>query len=524
MTFDLTTINDIHQLRESCDLECKLAQGKHGGGSLPRDFWPTYSAFANTQGGDVLLGVKENSDHTFEIVGVSNPVKVIDELWNGANNPQQVSINLLQEKYVKEIEIEGVTLIHIHIPRATRRQRPVYLKNNPITGTYRRLNSSDTHEDRENIQRMMAEAGENSRDGEILKGFGLDDISQDTLKRYRQMYTNRHPDHPWNQLEDEEFLRTIGGWGKDREKDISGLSRAGLLMFGKLPSIHEAFSYYMLDYQEQRDAEERWADRLTLDGRWSGNLFDFFLQVIGKLTADLKVPFVLKGETREDDTPVHKALREAFVNCLVHADYSNRASVLVIKRQDMFFFRNPGLMRVPQEIAVLGGESDCRNRNLHKMFRFVGLGEQAGSGVPKIFQGWDDLHWRKPLIQEKLDPSEQTVLEMHMVSLLPDSAVNELQRELGNRFDKLTRDERLVLVTAYADRTIDHGRMMQIMDIHPHDLTRLFAKLTEQGLLLQEGVGRGTVYFLEQARRQDELTELLTPGKGSSGSNGPSSG
>ena len=509
MIFDLASINDIHELKESCDLECKLAQGKGGQGALPKDFWPTYSAFANTQGGDVLLGVREKQGHVFEIAGVNQPEKVLDELWNGANNTQLASVNLLQEKNVRTIVVDGKKLIHIHIPRATRRQRPVFLKNNPLTGTYRRLNTSDVLEEKENIQRMLAEAGDASRDSDILTGFDLNDLSQDTLKRYRQMYTNRHPDHPWNQVGDEEFLRNIGGWGKDREKGINGLTQAGLLMFGKLPSISEAFSYYMLDYQEQTDGdtEERWSDRFTLDGRWSGNLFDFFLQVIGRLTANLKVPFVLKGKTREDDTPVHKALREAFVNCLVHADYSNRASVLVIKRPDMFRFRNPGLMRVLQEVAIQGGESDCRNRNLHKMFRFVGLGEQAGSGIPKIFQGWDGQHWRRPFLQEKLEPSEQTVLEMHMVSLLPEETVKALQDKFGGRFEALSRDERLILATAHTNGTIDHARMMQIMDVHPHDLTKLFSSLTEQGLLLQNGSGRGTIYFLEEAQHVDNLIE-----------------
>lgn len=76
---------------------------------------------------------------------------------------------------------------------------------------------------------------------------------------------------------------------------------------------------------------------------------------------------------------MHVALREALANVLVQADYTKRASVLVVKRPDMFGFRTPGLMRIPVEVALHGGEPDCRNRNLHKMFRFVGVGEQAGS-------------------------------------------------------------------------------------------------------------------------------------------------
>ena len=55
-------------------------------------------------------------------------------------------------------------------------------------------------------------------------------------------------------------------------------------------------------------------DRLYPDGSWSGNLFEFFRRVYRKLTADLKVPFALKEGQRQDDTPVHEALREALVN------------------------------------------------------------------------------------------------------------------------------------------------------------------------------------------------------------------
>ena len=508
---EISSVEDIAALTESFEVECKLATGRDGRGSLPKDFWETYSAFANSHGGEVFLGIKELPGQKFDAIGIVEIQKVLHDLWTSLNNPQKVSANLLTQKMVQVLAINGVSIIRIHVPRAARRQRPVYLRGNPLIGTYRRLDSSDCLADEETVRRMLAEQVEDSRDNEILTGYGMDDIDTESFNSYRRLYASQKPDHPWNEIEPQQFLRNIGGWRLDRESRRGGLTRAGLLMFGTLPSIQEAFPLYMLDYQERPEAkaEARWVDRLTLDGSWSGNLFDFYRKVMKKLTADLKVPFHLAGDKRRDDTPVHEALREALVNTLVHADYTGRASVLVVKRPDMFGFRNPGLMRVPQEVAIQGGESDCRNRLIHQMFRYIGLGEQAGSGIPKIYQGWNSQHWRLPLLYEKEVPNEQTLLELHTLSLVPDQTVEYLRSSLGAVFDTLTREERLILITAQIEKTVDHGRVISMLDIHPHDLTKLFSGLTEKGLLNQEGTGRGTIYFRPEARFDDTWQEFL---------------
>jgi predicted HTH transcriptional regulator len=209
-------------------------------------------------------------------------------------------------------------------------------------------------------------------------------------------------------------LRLIGGWREDRASGEAGLTAAGLLMFGQWTSIAEAFPLYFLDYQERpadAQSQTRWLDRIVPDGAWSGNLYDFFRRVIRKLTEDLKVPFVLQGGERVDDTPAHQALREALVNTLIHADYTGRASVLVVKQPSGFVFRNPGMMRVPALIALSGGESDCRNHTLHQMFLFINLGERAGSGLPKIRSGWE-VQGQVLRLEDSFEPYEQTQLEM----------------------------------------------------------------------------------------------------------------
>ena len=409
----INNLADIIALKESVDLECKLASGKNGQGILPKEFWLTYSAFANTQGGEVFLGLREKQNHVFEVFGIVNTQKVLDELWTSLNNRNKVSANLLREEDVRVIELDGKNIIHIHVPRSPRKTRPIYLKGNPLIGTYKRLHSSDCLCDEETVRRMLAEQVEDSRDEALLENYTLDDLDRNSLKAYRQMFANRQPEHPWNSLEDKEFLRMLGAWRIDRYSNKQGLSRAGLLMFGQLVSIQEIFPNYMLDYQERFDNTIRWTDRITIDGMWSGNIFDFYRKTILKLIDQIKVPFVLEKDIRQDDTVIHQALREALVNTLVHADYTGRSSVLVVKYTDRFYFRNPGLMRIPLEIAIQGGESDCRNSYLHKMFRLIGLGEQAGSGIPKIYTGWQSQHKRMPVIEEQYE-LEQTIMTLYV--------------------------------------------------------------------------------------------------------------
>ncbi|MDY0220432.1 MAG: putative DNA binding domain-containing protein, partial [Desulfobacterium sp.] len=71
----IRSIADIEILSETVNLECKLAAGRDGRGQLPKDFWPTYSAFANTHGGIILLGIKEKQGR-FSLHGITDPQRI----------------------------------------------------------------------------------------------------------------------------------------------------------------------------------------------------------------------------------------------------------------------------------------------------------------------------------------------------------------------------------------------------------------------------------------------------------------
>ena len=193
--FDIHSLDDLAALRESHELECKLAKGQDGQGEVPKDFWPTYSAMANAHGGVVLLGVREK-DGAFSIAGIANPAKVRADLFNNLNNLGKVSANLLTDADVQELVLGDKSILVVRIPQAMRKQRPVFLNGQPFGHTYKRLNDGDRPCDEETVKRMLAEQVEDERDARILPGFGMGDIDGESLRIYRQMLKDEKPGQP----------------------------------------------------------------------------------------------------------------------------------------------------------------------------------------------------------------------------------------------------------------------------------------------------------------------------------------
>ncbi|MDA8125910.1 MAG: putative DNA binding domain-containing protein [Deltaproteobacteria bacterium] len=511
MRLDLNQDNLLDHLPgEDVDLEAKLASGKDGKGELPESFWETYSAMANTEGGYVLLGVEEKPPKHFQLIGIEDTDRVLKKLWDCLNDRDKVSANLLTNQDVVVKQENKKNYLIVHIPRASRSQRPVHLKKNPFGNTFRRHFEGDYRCDDETVKRMLADNVEEIRDAKTLKTYDLGDLDMEAFKVYRQHFKSQQPNHPWNDAEDTEFLRLIGGWSKDRETGKRGLTVAGLLMFGQLRSILDEFPYYVVDYQERPEpkTEPRWIDRLTTDGTWSGNLYDFYRKVIQKLYADLKVPFSLEGAVRKDDTPIHEALREALTNTIIHADYTGRVSVLVVKRPDLYGFRNPGTMRISLELALQGGHSDCRNRNIQKMFQLIGYGDQAGSGIPKILKDWQTNQYRRPpLWEERLDP-DQTLLTLPLASLIPEATLKHFAERYGSKFKTLNDVQRLALATVDIEGRVSHSRLASMTTAHRTDVTEHLRSLVKGGFLIAVGVGRGTYYVYPGEEKKAELDFL----------------
>ena len=271
-------------------------------------------------------------------------------------------------------------------------------------------------------------------------------------------------------------------------------------MFGEEWAITSYFPNYFLDYRERlsENIDERWSDRVTSqDGTWSGNIYDFYFKIIGKLTSNINVPFSLEGESllRQSDTAVHMALREALVNTLAHTDYFGDRGIVVEKEKIIFKFSNPGTLRVSLHQAKKGGVSDPRNKNIFKIFSLLGLGERAGSGIENIHKAWKDQHWKTPELFEEFQP-DRTILILRTISLLPRQSLDFLREVLKDQYKKLNSAEVLTLVTAHQEGEITNMRLQTLADKHLSDVNKILTKLVEDGLLISNGHGRDTKYSL----------------------------
>lgn len=258
-----------------------------------------------------------NFERRFTFRSIKNPDQRIKDFWNTINS-NKVSSNILVDADVGTCSVRGETIIWINVPRAKYNQRPVYLNGNPMKGSYKRNHEGDYHCTEEEVKAMLRDANDSGSDGTILDGYTLDDIDMNALRSYRIEFEHRNPDHVWNSLNDQEFLHKMGGYTKDRSTGKWWLTTAGLLLFGTGEAIRERFSNIRMDYIDQSNLlpGSRWSDRLTYDGMWENNLYNFMRQVMPKLVSGLKRPFHMEGMVRIDDTPVHKAIREAVVNMI----------------------------------------------------------------------------------------------------------------------------------------------------------------------------------------------------------------
>ena len=499
---DATDIKVLLEVGERISFECKKAEN-----NIPKSVWETYSSFANTIGGIIVLGITENvkfvgeANH-FEITGITNPQKLRKEFFDTLNS-NKVNRNILTDSDVEIIDYEGVPLMCITVPQADYRQRPIYINGNMMNGAFKRNYEGDYHCTEEDVKAMIRDANDSGNDGILIEHYNIDDIDSATLNAYRNRFRTANPDHIWNDYDDKDFLLNIGAYIRDRNTRREGLTLAGLLVFGKGLSIRKRFDNIRMDYLDFTNLEEesRWSDRLTYDGRWENNLYNFFMRVQSKLISDIKRPFSLKGMERNDDSLLHKAIREALTNLIIHADYTLTGVLKVEKYDNRFVFSNPGSLKIPVVDIYEGGHSKARNPHIQAILRMIGFGENIGSGFPTILEACKKENWRRPLLEERPD-LHLVELTLSMVSLISAESETQLLELYGNDYKEAEKEEQLILATALNEGVIANNTIQLLLDKNPLEAGKLLYALVAKNMLLSTNKGRWTTYSINEKYSQ----------------------
>lgn len=497
-------LQSVETYREGNRFEAKAAQG-----GLPKSTWETYSAFANSDGGVIVLGLKELADRRLVPVGLADPERREKEFWDALNGGKIVSSNILTSNDVRIETIDDVRVLVISVPRAQRADKPVHVKDNPFTGSFRRNGEGDYRCSRDEVKAMIRDSLAESADRRPLEHAGIEALCHNSVSAYRNNLRTMRPQHPWNDLPDEDFLVRVEALSRSSHDGALHPTRAGLLMFGWEYEITAEFPFYFLDYREVL-SEKRWDDRIVSnDGEWSGNVFDFWRKVSIKLTADLPRPFQLEGLYRVDDTPMHKALREALANMLLHADYYGNVSSVVTRYDNQVVFSNAGTPLVATDVAMAGGTSMTRNPSLMKMFNLIDIGERAGSGFDTMRKGAAWAGARDPQLTESFAPDKTS-----LVVWLPEKdpalraasswkkservstaeRITPVDNDNADKKDALDASEANIMELVDSRERISRSDVQKTFDVSKSTAVNLLGALVKKGLLKREGSGPAVRY------------------------------
>lgn len=454
-------------------------EAKKGQGGLPRSLWETYSAFANTDGGTIVIGLEEK-DGRYEVLGIKNPDVMVKEIWDTLNNRNKVNRNILSDRNIRIEKMDGSDVIVVDVPRGDRNTRPVFINNDMFNGTYMRNGEGDYHCSREQILEMVRDSEDVPDDMKIIESLDEGSLNKETVNRYRAEYKANNRNSPLNRLPDDEFLELIGALGKDGGSKHP--TAAGLLAFGRGLDIVKVFPQFFLDCRIFEDDTMDWSDRICSYDYDTSNIFDFFTAVSSRVEKWFPIPFKLNGMTRVKETPAYIASRELILNSLLHADYHGRLGVVVEKRPNNLTISNPGRFRIPLERAEKGGNSDPRNPSLFRIFGLIGLIERAGTGIYRARKEMSDAGMKAPVFREESDPSRVV-------------ATVDLRKgmiDIRSEILKMIREDENISISDMMGRTgLSKARLVGAINY-----------LKEEGTIVREGSSHGGRWVIPSDERK----------------------
>ena len=483
------------------DVEVKRATG-----GLPRTVRETLSAFANTGGGTLILGLEEASG--FRATGVTNPAKMAADLASLCSTDIQPELRPL----IKIHEFEGVRIVVAEVPAVDPSLRPCFYRGAGISqGSFVRVGDGDRRLSSYEVQLMLASRGQPKDDEQPVHDVGvgaLDQALTDAL--VTRLRTNRP--HAFKSLDRETVLRRA----KVLAPGTDFVSLAGLLALGEYPQEHFpqlvlTFVHYPTVRGADLDTGERFLDNVLVEGPIPIMVRD----ALAAIRRNMRRRSIVVGVGRTDmwEYP-EPALREAVVNALVHRDLSTASlgtQVQVEMYPDRLVVRNPGGLHGPVTVDSLASEgiSSARNATLMKILDEVPIAdstrtvcENRGSGIRTMLDSLLAARMSAPQFDDRI-ASFAVTFPNH--TLLSDSVVSWIAG-LGQR--GLSDSQCFALASLKNGDILDNQTYRAATGLDSRVATAELQDLVARELVVQTGSRRWARYQLSEALEapQEETT------------------
>ncbi len=496
-------LHDLDLLGELAQVECKESLWH-----LPKDIWETVSAFANTDGGTILLGVAERRGR-FRVIGLVDLEQQQHDLAAGLHDILNLPISAHIQAHCCLVEGEERVVLSVYIPEALRYQKPIYIRKTGLDkGCYRRVGSEDMPCSEDDLARFFQERALISPDMTPVPLARREELDPKQVRAFRQLLAVRDPTARVLGYEDEALLEAYGALIRDGEHLQPTI--AGVLMFGTPELIRRCFPAFLVDVIEIEGTE--WVVSPTDRGAsrsFQGPLMELARDILRVLRQEIPERFALTAdEAQRMVDPMLVALREALHNALMHQDYRTHRPTQIRRFADRLEIENPGAsLKDPDRLGEPG--SELRNPRIAEMFYDIGWVERKGTGIRAMQEAMETLGLTPPAFEsDARDRSFRAVFYRH--HFMDESDLMWLERY---RAYQLGTDAQKVLVYAHKTGRVDNAAYRSLNRVDTLTASRALTQLEAAGLLQrsEQRRGPGVYYTLVGLKGTPDITQEVTP-------------
>lgn len=481
----------------------QAVEAKRAQGGPPSRLWETISAFANSRGGVILLGVDEK--HDFAVTGVSDPGQMESHLANICATSMDPPVRAV----INTVTVEGAHVVVAEVPALSRNQRPCFYKGEgPYGGSYIRMADGDRRLTDYEVGLLIADRGQPRDDERPVDGATAAALDPDLRANYLRLLRREKP-RLFQSSDESEALRLTkvlvpaGDGSEDLAPSLAGLLALGTYPQEYLPQVDLTFVVYpTVESGSVGIGGARFIDNVSVDGPIPVIVED----AMTRLRQRMAKRSVISGVARRDvyEYP-EEAIREALVNALAHRDLGPAAlgaQVQVEMYPNRLEIRNPGGLHGPVTVDDLptAATSSARNAALYKMLEYVPLPdgsgtvcENRGSGIKAMIASLRQAGMSLPRFADDIASFRVTFPN---ATLLDDETVAWMAG-LGHR--GLTDSQVLALARMHHGEVMKNASYRQETGVDSRVATAELRDLVDRQLVTSTGQRGGATYQIAEA-------------------------